>query len=56
MCKLVFKELVCLNTVEWFIEFLLLYSYIIHTCLQKHNDAMKTSEHTSLEKYTSHFI
>ena len=24
--------------------------------MQKHNDAMKTSEDTSLEKYTSHFI
>ena len=24
--------------------------------MQKHNDAMKTSGHSSLEKYTSHFI
>ena len=28
----------------------------IHICMQKHNDAMKTSGHWSLEKYTSHFI
>ena len=40
---------------------LLLYSheqlYIhIYRCIQKHNDAMKTSGHRSLEKYISHFI
>ena len=38
---------------------LLLYSHnqlYIHICMQKHNDAMKTSGHSSLEKYTSHFI
>ena len=39
----------------------LLYSHnqlYIHICIcmQKHNDAMKTSRHSSLEKYTSHFI
>ena len=29
----------------------------IHICMQKHNDEeMKTSGHSSLEKYTSHFI
>ena len=28
----------------------------IHIYMQKHNDAMKTSGHSSLEKYTSHFI
>ena len=28
----------------------------IHICMQKHNDAMNTSGHRSLEKYTSHFI
>ena len=27
-----------------------------HIYTQKHNDAMKTSGHSSLEKYTSHFI
>ena len=27
-----------------------------YICMQIHNNAMKTSEHTSLEKYTSHFI
>ena len=25
-------------------------------CMQKHNDAIKTNGHSSLEKYTSHFI
>ncbi len=28
----------------------------IHICMQKHNDAITTSGHSSLEKYTSHFI
>ena len=28
----------------------------IHICMKKHKDAMKTSRHRSLEKYTSHFI
>ena len=28
----------------------------IHLYMQKHNDAIKTSGHTSLETYTSHFI
>ena len=29
----------------------------IHICMQKHNDdTIKTSGHSSLEKYTSHFI
>ena len=28
----------------------------IHICMQKHNVAIKTSGHSSLEKYTSHFI
>ena len=28
----------------------------IHICMQKHNDTTKTSGHSSLEKYTSHFI
>ena len=27
----------------------------IHTCMQKHNDSIKMSGHSSLEKYTSHF-
>ena len=37
----------------------MLYSHkqlYIHICMQKHNDAMKTSGHSSLEKYASHFI
>ena len=37
----------------------MLYSHeqlYIHIYMQKHNDAMKTSGHSSLEKYTSHFI
>ena len=29
---------------------------LIRWCMQKHNDAIKTSEHSSLEKYTTHFI
>ena len=28
----------------------------IHICMQNHNDAIKTSGHSSFEKYTSHFI
>ena len=28
----------------------------MHICMQTHNDAIKTSGHSSLEKYTSHFI
>ena len=39
--------------------FLLLYSHeqqYIHIYMQKHNDAITTSGHSSLEKYTSHFI
>ena len=38
---------------------LLLYSHnqlYIHIYIQKHNDAIKTIGHSSLEKYTSHFI
>ena len=36
----------------------LCYSCSIHICrcMQKHNDTIKTSGHSSLEKYTSHFI
>ena len=37
----------------------MLYSHeqlCIHICMQKHNDTMKTSGHSSLEKYNSHFI
>ena len=29
---------------------------LICRCMQKHNDAITTSGHSSLEKYTSHFI
>ena len=39
---------------------MLLYSHeqlYIHICMQNHNnDTIKTSRHSSLEKYTSHFI
>ena len=42
-----------------FILVFLLYSHeqlYIHIYMQKHNDIIKTSGHSSLEKYTSHFI
>ena len=43
------------------ISIILLYSHnheqlYIHICMQKHNDAIKASGHSSLGKYTSHFI
>ena len=37
----------------------MLYSHeqqYIHICMQKHNETIRTSGHSSLEKYTSHFI
>ena len=40
----------------WYKSILYLCCILICRCLQKHNDAMKTSGHRSLEKYTSHFI
>ena len=42
-----------------YIYIYMLYSHeqlYIHMCMQNHNDAIKTSGHSSLEKYTSHFI
>ena len=45
--------------VFWFLSLLVLHSHeqlYIHICMQKHNDAITTSGHRSLEKYTSHFI
>ena len=42
-----------------FIYVLVLYNHeqlYIRICMQKHNDAIKTSGHSSLEKYTSQFI
>ena len=44
---------------DYYMAILVLYSHeqlYIHICKQKHNDAMRTSGHSSLEKYTSHFI
>ena len=40
-------------------HFLLLYSHeqlYVHIYMQKHHNTIKTSGHSSLEKYTSHFI
>ena len=44
---------------SWSIYLSMLYCHeqlYIYICMQKHNDAIKTSGHRSLEKYTSHFI
>ena len=44
---------------EYTLKKLVLYSHeqlYIHIYIQKHNDAITTSGHSSLEKYTSHFI